>query len=197
MDAGPVLRQEERPLSGDEQAPELLLELFERGTELLVDALPSVWDGSSSAAATAQDGAAATPAPKVDLTELISPRRDRGARRAQPRARLRGPADAVPLRIGDGDAVRAKLGDRVGDRRPPPPPATSPSPPTAALELSCGDGSRSSARAHAARQEARRPQGLLERAQRPRRRVGRGVSREPVAVGLFGRCGARGGESAR
>jgi len=35
MDAGPLLRQEERPLVGDEQEPPLLLELFERGTEPL------------------------------------------------------------------------------------------------------------------------------------------------------------------
>ena len=68
MDAGPVLRQETRALSpGDEQGPELLLELFETGTRLLIDALPSVWDGSFEA--TPQDEAAATPAKKVQKEE--------------------------------------------------------------------------------------------------------------------------------
>ena len=46
MDAGPVLRQQTRAMEGDEQFPELLVEMFETGTELLVEALPSVWDGS-------------------------------------------------------------------------------------------------------------------------------------------------------
>jgi len=45
----------ERPLSGDEQAPELLMELFESGSRLLIDALPSVWDGSCEAVITPQD----------------------------------------------------------------------------------------------------------------------------------------------
>ena len=145
MDAGPVLRQEERPLSGDEQAPELLLELFERGTELLVDALPSVWDGSSSAAATAQDGDAATPAPKVDITEAELRLAEIGARDAHNRVRAFAgwPGTWCPLRIGDGDAVRAKLGrTRVGD------PSSAAAAGTVALssdgkalELSCGDGS--------------------------------------------------------
>ena len=145
MDAGPVLRQEERPLSGDEQAPELLLELFEPD-RALVDALPSVWDGSSSAAATAQDGDAATPAPKVDITEAELRLAEIGARDAHNRVRAFAgwPGTWCPLRIGDGDAVRAKLGrTRVGDpssaaaagtvrpllRRP------------SAGGLACGDGS--------------------------------------------------------
>ena len=33
-------------MAGDEHFPELLIEMFETGTELLVEALPSVWDGS-------------------------------------------------------------------------------------------------------------------------------------------------------
>ena len=65
MDAGPVLRQLERPLVGDEQAPELLLELFEQGTNLLLDALPSVWDGSCDGELQQQDADRATKAPKI------------------------------------------------------------------------------------------------------------------------------------
>ena len=72
MDAGPVLRQVERPLGGDEMADELLLELFEAGSEQLLDALPSVWDGSCEAALAPQDGERATKAAKVDaLNRLV------------------------------------------------------------------------------------------------------------------------------
>lgn len=46
MDAGPVLRREERVLTGDEKHPQLLAELFERGARLLLEALPRVWDGT-------------------------------------------------------------------------------------------------------------------------------------------------------
>ena len=69
MDAGPVLRQVERKLGGDEQAPELLLEMFEAGTEQLLEALPSVWDGSCEAALRPQDADAATKAAKVQKEE--------------------------------------------------------------------------------------------------------------------------------
>jgi len=48
MDAGPIVAQEERRLEGDETAPELLMELFEKGTNLLVDSLPAVFDGSAT-----------------------------------------------------------------------------------------------------------------------------------------------------
>jgi methionyl-tRNA formyltransferase len=57
MDAGPVLRQVQRPLHGDERATDLLLELFEVGTEQLLEALPTVWDGSCEAFLTPQNGA--------------------------------------------------------------------------------------------------------------------------------------------
>ena len=60
MDAGPVLRQVQRPLGGDEPATDLLLELFETGTEQLLEALPSVWDGSCESLIRPQDGSQAT-----------------------------------------------------------------------------------------------------------------------------------------
>ena len=74
MDAGPLVRQEERVLDGDEQAPELLMELFETGTDLLLDALPSVWDGSCEGTMVQQNGEAATKAPKIknEEAEVIS-----------------------------------------------------------------------------------------------------------------------------
>ncbi|KAM3575057.1 hypothetical protein VYU27_002973 [Nannochloropsis oceanica] len=48
MDAGPILRQVGHPLEGEEKAPELLRELFAEGTEALIQALPSVWDGTAT-----------------------------------------------------------------------------------------------------------------------------------------------------
>ena len=48
LDAGPVLRQMERPLVGDEMAGELLLEMFEVGTEQLL--LGMIGEGTGIAA---------------------------------------------------------------------------------------------------------------------------------------------------
>mgnify|MGYP002857306562 FL=1 len=48
MDAGPVLRRVEHKLNGDEKHDELLPELFATGAKALIDALPSVWDGTES-----------------------------------------------------------------------------------------------------------------------------------------------------
>ncbi|KAI0557258.1 hypothetical protein FGB62_325g011 [Gracilaria domingensis] len=42
MDAGPVVSIEERTLTGDEQAPELLKELFDSGLEALLQVLNAV-----------------------------------------------------------------------------------------------------------------------------------------------------------
>lgn len=69
MDSGPVLRQVERPLSGDETATEMLEELFEVGSEQLLQALPSVWDGSCADTTTQQDDSKATKAAKVKKEE--------------------------------------------------------------------------------------------------------------------------------
>ncbi len=67
MDAGPVLRQVRYPLQGDEQAPALLHTLFEVGTRALVEALPSVWDGTATPVP--QEEAAATKADKITASE--------------------------------------------------------------------------------------------------------------------------------
>lgn len=69
MDAGPVLRQVQRPLDGNEMAGEFLHEMFEVGTEALLEALPSVWDGSCEGVLTPQDDEKATKAPKVKKDE--------------------------------------------------------------------------------------------------------------------------------
>lgn len=48
MDAGPVLAREAMAVDAHVQAPELLEELFARGTRLLLQRLPDVWSGRVS-----------------------------------------------------------------------------------------------------------------------------------------------------
>ena len=153
MDAGPVLRQVERPLGGDEQAPELLMELFETGTELLLDALPAVWDGSCEAGLVAQDGEAATKAPKLTREESELRLDEVSAAAAHHRVRgfapPVGPGCWLSLDLGDGKpAVKAKLvRTRLPDADAPtggPPSATDDrrlSLVGKALSLACADGS--------------------------------------------------------
>lgn len=69
-DAGPVLAQQQLPLTGDEQAPELLRTLLAAGTELLVRSLPQVWSGAAAGAAVPQDDAAATHAAKMQKEDV-------------------------------------------------------------------------------------------------------------------------------
>ena len=54
MDAGPVLAQERVAVDDAMQAPELLEDLFRRGTNLLIRHLPSVIDGRAQQQATPQ-----------------------------------------------------------------------------------------------------------------------------------------------
>lgn len=67
MDAGPVLAKRTRSLKGHEQGPELLHELFETGTEALLNVLPSVWNGTVEKVE--QDHDAATYAAKLSKDE--------------------------------------------------------------------------------------------------------------------------------
>ncbi|CEL99145.1 unnamed protein product [Vitrella brassicaformis CCMP3155] len=67
MDAGPVLKQIEYPLTGDETCPQLLHTLFELGTDALLDLLPSVW--RREAPAQPQDESLATKARKLTADE--------------------------------------------------------------------------------------------------------------------------------
>ena len=69
MDAGPILRQVQRPLDGDERADDFLTEMFEVGSAQLLEALPTVWDGSCEATLRPQDGERATKAAKVQKAE--------------------------------------------------------------------------------------------------------------------------------
>lgn len=111
MDAGPVLRQQTRELNGDEQFPELLMEMFETGTKLLIDALPSVWDGSCQATLTPQDDAAATKAAKVQREEAELDLGGGSATQAHNRVRAFAgwPGCWCWLQLGDAPPVKAKL----------------------------------------------------------------------------------------
>jgi len=112
MDSGPVLRQVERPLTGDETATEMLEELFEVGSEQLLQALPSVWDGSCADTMTQQDDSKATKAAKVKKEEAEVHLDLLSAQTIHNRARaLHGwPGVWTSLSLGDGKPpVRAKL----------------------------------------------------------------------------------------
>lgn len=112
MDAGPLVRQVERPLNGDEQAGELLNELFETGTDLLLDALPSVWDGSCGATMVQQDGERATKAPKIKNEEAEVRLDELGAASVHHRVRGFSISPGVWTEFDLGDAkppVRVKL----------------------------------------------------------------------------------------
>lgn len=69
MDAGPVLAQDRVTVDEKVQAPELLTDLFRRGTELLLSRLPDVWSGRAARLATPQDDAAATHAAKLEKAD--------------------------------------------------------------------------------------------------------------------------------
>ncbi|CAI7875943.1 unnamed protein product [Closterium sp. NIES-53] len=71
MDAGPIIAQEQVVVADDIQAPQLLNDLFRRGTHLLLQHLPAVLDGSAAASATPQDDSQATHAAKVAAEEGI------------------------------------------------------------------------------------------------------------------------------
>ena len=112
MDAGPVLRQVQRPLKGNEMADELLMELFEQGSNELVDALPSVWDRSCEGVLVPQDESKATKAAKVRADEAEARFDELSA--ATVHNRLRGfagwPGVWTMLSLGDGKPpVRAKI----------------------------------------------------------------------------------------
>ena len=71
MDAGPVLAREEVRVDPNIQAPELLSDLFRRGTGLLLDRLPLVWAGRGLEVASPQDEAQATHAAKISREETL------------------------------------------------------------------------------------------------------------------------------
>ena len=69
MDAGPIVRQVTRALDGNEKADDLLLELFTKGTNALLDALPSYFDDENPIEMREQDDDAACPANKISVDE--------------------------------------------------------------------------------------------------------------------------------
>lgn len=67
MDAGPLLTSRTHRLEGNEQAPALLEDLFDEGTDALLETMPSVWDGSIKTVE--QDHDQATHAAKLSKEE--------------------------------------------------------------------------------------------------------------------------------
>ncbi|KAK9066941.1 hypothetical protein SSX86_014265 [Deinandra increscens subsp. villosa] len=69
LDAGPIIACEKVEIDNRVKAPELLDLLFARGSKLLLQELPSIFDGSASTKAEAQDDSKATVAPKISQEE--------------------------------------------------------------------------------------------------------------------------------
>ncbi|XP_019182422.1 PREDICTED: uncharacterized protein LOC109177509 [Ipomoea nil] len=69
LDAGPVIACEKVEIDDKIKAPELLELLFALGSKLLIQELPSIFDGSARAKAHAQDDSMATLAPKISPDE--------------------------------------------------------------------------------------------------------------------------------
>uniref|UniRef100_A0A161WHE6 Formyl transferase C-terminal domain-containing protein n=1 Tax=Daucus carota subsp. sativus TaxID=79200 RepID=A0A161WHE6_DAUCS len=69
LDAGPIISCERMEVDDHIKAPELLELLFNRGSELLIRELPSIFDGSAMVNAKPQDESAVTLAPKITPEE--------------------------------------------------------------------------------------------------------------------------------
>ena len=109
MDAGPIVRQVEHELFGEERADELLMDMFELGTAQLLDALPSVWDGS--VVRTNQDDEAATPAHKLSVEDAKLDLRVTNALQAHNRCRgfAIWPGLWISVQVGDAAPTRLKI----------------------------------------------------------------------------------------
>jgi methionyl-tRNA formyltransferase len=70
MDSGPIIASGHMDVDPDIKAPELLSLLFKKGTELLLQELPSILDGSAADKAIEQDSSLASMAPKVSKHRL-------------------------------------------------------------------------------------------------------------------------------
>ncbi|CAM6050038.1 unnamed protein product [Sphagnum compactum] len=71
MDSGPIIASGHMDVDPDIKAPELLSLLFKKGTELLLQELPSILDGSAADKAIEQDSSLASMAPKVTVEEAL------------------------------------------------------------------------------------------------------------------------------
>ncbi|CAM8981399.1 hypothetical protein QQ045_030407 [Rhodiola kirilowii] len=69
LDAGPVIGVRRMAIDDEVKAPELLAMLFAQGAELLIEELPSLFDGSAIVKAKPQDDSKATHAPKLSTDE--------------------------------------------------------------------------------------------------------------------------------
>lgn len=112
MDAGPLIRQVQVPLSGEEKAPEFLLQMFETGTEALLSALPSYFAGTIDKVP--QDDAQACPAAKLNVTEARVDFSSMSASAVHNRCRgfAGWPGIWTTLRVGDsndGSVERVKI----------------------------------------------------------------------------------------
>jgi methionyl-tRNA formyltransferase len=69
MDAGPIIAQEPYKLNGQEKAPTVLSDCFKLGTAALINALPSIFNGTMKG--TPQDDTAKTEAPKLTAEDSV------------------------------------------------------------------------------------------------------------------------------
>uniref|UniRef100_A0A7N0V6L5 methionyl-tRNA formyltransferase n=1 Tax=Kalanchoe fedtschenkoi TaxID=63787 RepID=A0A7N0V6L5_KALFE len=69
LDAGPVIAVRRMAIDDEVKAPDLLASLFDQGSELLIQEIPSLFDGSAILKAQPQDEARATHAPKLSPDE--------------------------------------------------------------------------------------------------------------------------------
>ncbi|CAN8075366.1 unnamed protein product [Agarophyton chilense] len=115
MDAGPVVAVKERPLHGEEQAPELLDELFGSGVESLLEMLPSVWNGTVKM--TEQDESRVSHAAKLSKEESrLSFTENAVLIHNKVRAFAGWPGTWADFVLGDGDEaeeIRLKIGKSV------------------------------------------------------------------------------------
>ena len=148
LDSGPVLASTSLPTPPDATAPELLALLMNEGARLLLESLPSVWDGAAVGRAVPQDAALATHAPRLSIDDgrlnlaAPSPTVYNAVRAVAgwPGARLR-------VTVGDGEPVDVKVGGvRPLPESSPLAAAAAAAPPASivvikqGLLLICGDG---------------------------------------------------------
>jgi len=109
MDAGPLVRQVEHVLSGDEKADTLLHDMFVLGTNELLDVLPSVWD--ETVVRTEQNDEDATPADKLSVEDARLDLASVNAVVAHNRARGYAiwPGLWTTMTFGDGEPQRVKI----------------------------------------------------------------------------------------
>lgn len=118
MDAGPVLSQHCETLGPDQNALEVLHEMFAVGTEMLLEALPMVWDGSHKMIM--QDEAMATYAAKIDVRERYChlERMSATATHNHVRAFIEWPGSWVRFKIGDKETAVKLVKTTVVDSLP-------------------------------------------------------------------------------